>query len=49
MSAIFEDRPARKLLAAELIVARIERNLALRRFQKAAIEAIEWRARKCLK
>ena len=46
MSAIFEDRPARKRLAEELIVARIERNLALRRLQK---EAIERRARKCRK
>lgn len=42
----FEDRTARQRIAAELIVAKIERNLALRRLQKSAIE---WRARKCLK
>ena len=37
MSAIFEDRTARQRLAAELIVSRIERNLALRRLQEQAI------------
>ena len=46
MSAIFEDHTARQRIAAEMIVAKIERNLALRRLQKAAIE---WRARKCRK
>lgn len=40
-----DDPVARHRIAAEL-VARIERNLALRRLQKAAIE---WRARKCRK
>ena len=33
----FEDRTARQRIAAEMIVAKIERNLALRRLQKSAI------------
>ncbi len=37
MSAIFEDRTARQRIAAELIVARIERNQRLRRLQDQAI------------
>jgi hypothetical protein len=40
-----DDPAARHRIAAEL-VARIERHIALRRLQKAALE---WRARKCLK
>ncbi|MBK8184164.1 MAG: hypothetical protein IPK63_15310 [Candidatus Competibacteraceae bacterium] len=46
MNAIFEEHSARRRIAAEMIIAKIERNLALRRLQKSAIE---WRARKCLK
>ncbi len=38
MSAIFEDRTARQRIAAELIVAKIERNQRLRRLQEQAIQ-----------
>lgn len=43
MSAIFEDRTARQRLAAELIVARIERNQRLRRLQDQAIKRADRR------
>ena len=33
----FEDRTARQRIAAEMIVAKIKRNLALRRLQEQAI------------
>ena len=36
-SCFFEDRTARQRIAAEMIVAKIERNLALRRLQEQAI------------
>lgn len=43
MNAILEDRSARQRIAAELIVARIERNLALRRLQDQAIKRADRR------
>lgn len=43
MSAIFEDRTARQRLAAEMIVARIERNQRLRRLQEQAIQRADRR------
>ena len=46
MNAIFEEHSARQRIVAELIVAKIERNLVLRRLQQSAIER---RTRKCRK
>ena len=43
MSAIFEDRTARQRIAAELIVAMIERNQRLRRLQDQAIHRADRR------
>ena len=43
MNAIFEDRTARQRLAAEMIVARIERNQRLRRMQDQAIHRADRR------
>jgi len=43
MNAIFEDRTARQRLAAEMIVARIERNQRLRRLQEQAIQRADQR------
>ena len=43
MNAIFEDRTARQRIAAELIVARIERNQRLRRLQEQAIKRAQCR------
>lgn len=43
MNAIFEDRTDRQRIAAELIVARIERNQRLRRLQDQAIQRADRR------
>ena len=43
MNAIFESRDARQRLAAEMIVARIERNQRLRRLQDQAIHRADRR------
>jgi len=43
MNAIFEDRTDRQRIAAEMIVAKIERNLALRRLQEQAIHRADRR------
>ena len=42
-SCFFEDRTARQRLAAEMIVARIERNQRLRRLQEQAIQRADQR------
>ena len=43
MNTIFEDRTARQRIAAEMIVAKIERDLALRRLQDQAIQLADRR------
>lgn len=42
-SCFFEDRTARQRIAAEIIVARIERNQRLRRLQDQAIQRADRR------